>query len=123
MEEKREEVSKKENKSNSVDEEVKKFAEIGRRYLQKLRESVRKYVILVEGESHPLLSLLEKADIETLERLAEEYEKKAMKKYSSSAKSENEQEPQVKLGSPEDIWKISSEEFFKLRERIRKEVD
>ena len=99
-------------------EELKHYAEIGRKYEEHLKTEVTKLVKVVEGENSPVLKLVDRADIETLKELEAEYRKKAQEDLRPSSK----QGTQEEKPTPEKLEKMSYEELLKLRENFIKEV-
>lgn len=65
--------------------ELKSDAALGKQYREKLSANVKKYVGLVEGDTSPILSLVQSASVETLEQLADQYGQKAREKMARSA--------------------------------------
>ncbi len=100
-------------------EELKHYAEIGKKYEEHLKAEVARLVKLVEGENSPVLKLIDKADIETLKEMEKSYREKAQKELAPSAKQTPETEEKL---SPERLQNMSYEELLKLREKFTKEV-
>lgn len=96
-------------------QELKHYAEIGKRYEEHLKKEVTKLVKLVEGENSPVLKLVDRADIETLQELEKEYREKAKKAYQPSA-------VQTEPEKPIDLEKMTYKDLLKLRETFAKEV-
>jgi hypothetical protein len=100
-------------------EELKRYAEIGKKYEEDLKAEATKFVKLVEGEKSPMLRLIDKADIDTLREIAREYREKAQEEFKPSAK---HTEPVEEL-SREKLEKMSYQELLKLKEKFtQKEV-
>jgi acyl-CoA reductase-like NAD-dependent aldehyde dehydrogenase len=99
-------------KENSA---LKELAEIGQKYIEHLRREATKLIKLVDGEKSPLLKLVEKADVETLKELVDEYTEKARKVYKPSS-----QRAQLELEKP--LEEMSYAELKKLAEKFAKEV-
>lgn len=91
-------------------------AEIGRRYREHLLQEALRLIRLVEGDSSPLVTLLEKADIETLKKLVEDYTEKAKNKFKPSA--ELKQAEQEELLTAETLLKADYQTLLKLREKF-----
>jgi len=94
--------------------ELKEFAEIGKKYQEHLQAEAVKLVRLVEGDKSPVPKLIEKADVETLKEIVEEYSEKARQTYKPSSKQAFEQE--------KPLEQMSYAELVKLSEKLRKEV-
>jgi hypothetical protein len=60
-------------------EELKKLAEIGKKYEEFLKKEATKLVKIVESDASALLKLIERADVETLAEIVEEYKAKQLK--------------------------------------------
>ncbi len=99
-------------------EELKHYAEIGRRYEEHLKSEAVKLIKLVDGEKSPLLKLIDRADIDTLKSLVEEYSQKAKDAYKPSAKTSQDQDEL----SPEALLKADLKTLLSLREKFAKEV-
>jgi len=99
-------------KENSA---LKELAEIGQKYIEHLRREATKLIKLVDGEKSPLLKLVEKADVETLKELVDEYTEKARKVYKPSS-----QRAQLEFEKP--LEEMSYAELKKLAEKFAKEV-
>jgi len=97
-------------------EELKEFAEIGKKYLEYLRTEAGKLVRLVEGEKSSLLKLIEKADIDTLKALVDEYSEKAKAMYKASAKPYTQEEE--KELTPELLKQADYKTLLKLKEKF-----
>lgn len=96
-------------------EELKKFAEIGKKYLEHLQTEATKLIKLVEGEKSPLLKLIDKADVDTLKNLVDEYSEKAKTLYKPSAKPEAKENETI---TPETLLKADYATLKKLREKF-----
>lgn len=98
-------------------QELKLMAEIGKKYQEELKNEAVRLVKLVD-ESSPILKLLDKADIETLKAIVEEYREKAKQEYKPSSKQAFTEEI-----TEETIEKMSYEDLLKLKEKFSKEVE
>ncbi len=98
--------------------ELKKMAEIGRKYYEHLNAEAIKLVKLVEGEKSAMLKLIEKADIDTLKEIVEQYSERAKQEYKASAKVTVDDEDIT----PEKIASMNYKDLIKLREKFAKEV-
>lgn len=94
---------------------LKELAEIGQKYIEHLRREAVRLVKLVDGEKSPLLKLIEKADVETLRELVDEYAEKAKELYKPSSQ-------RVQLEFEKSIEEMSYAELKKLAEKLAKEV-
>jgi acyl-CoA reductase-like NAD-dependent aldehyde dehydrogenase len=94
---------------------LKELAEIGQKYIEHLRREAVRLVRLVDGEKSPLLKLIEKADVETLKELVDEYTEKAKELYKPSSQ-------RAQLGFEKSIEEMSYAELKKLTEKLMKEV-
>jgi len=99
-------------------EELKHYANIGKKYEEYLKTEVMKLVKVVEGEDSPVLKLIERADIETLQEMERTYREKAQRSLKSSSKQTSERENLT----PERLKSMSYKELIKLREDFIKEV-
>jgi acyl-CoA reductase-like NAD-dependent aldehyde dehydrogenase len=94
---------------------LKEIAEIGQKYIEHLRQEAVRLVKLVDGEKSPLLKLIEKADVETLKELVDEYTEKAKELYKPSSQ-------RAQLEFEKSIEEMSYAELKKLAEKLVKEV-
>lgn len=94
---------------------LKELAEIGQKYIEHLRREAVRLVKLVDGEKSPLLKLIEKADVETLKELVDEYTEKAKELYKPSSQ-------RTQLEFEKSIEEMSYAELKKLAEKLAKEV-
>jgi acyl-CoA reductase-like NAD-dependent aldehyde dehydrogenase len=94
---------------------LKELAEIGQKYIEHLRREAVRLVKLVDGEKSPLLKLVEKADVETLKELVDEYTEKAKELYKPSSQ-------RAQLEVEKSIEEMSYAELKKLAEKLAKEV-
>jgi hypothetical protein len=94
---------------------LKELAEIGQKYIEHLRREAVRLVKLVDGEKSPLLKLVEKADVETLKELVDEYTEKAKEIYKPSSQ-------RTQLEFEKSIEEMSYAELKKLAEKLAKEV-
>jgi len=94
---------------------LKELAEIGQKYIEHLRREAVRLVKLVDGEKSPLLKLIEKADVETLKELVDEYAEKAKELYKPSSQ-------RTQLEFEKSIEEMSYAELKKLAEKLAKEV-
>ncbi len=100
-------------------EELKHYADIGKKYEEYLKTEVTKLVKIVEGENSPVLKLVDRADIETLQELERSYREKAKEELKPSSKQGTSQEEKI---TAEKLENMSYEELLKLREKFAKEV-
>jgi Na+/phosphate symporter len=96
--------------------ELKTLAEIGKKYEEHLRAEAVKLVKVVEGEKSAYLKLIEKADVDTLSEIVEEYKAKASEKLQASSVQAKVEDETINLE------KMSYEELVKLSEKFKKEV-
>jgi acyl-CoA reductase-like NAD-dependent aldehyde dehydrogenase len=94
---------------------LKEIAEIGQKYIEHLRREAVRLVKLADGEKSPLLKLIEKADVETLKELVDEYTEKAREVYKPSSQ-------RAQLEFEKSIEEMSYAELKKLAEKLTKEV-
>jgi len=94
---------------------LKELAEIGQKYIEHLRREAVRLVKLVDGEKSPLLKLIEKADVEALKELVDEYTEKAKELYKPSSQ-------RAQLEFEKSIEEMSYAELKKLAEKLAKEV-
>jgi len=102
-------------------QELRELAETGKKYIEHLRAEATKFVKVVEGEKSALLKLIEKADVDTLKEMVDDYRAKAAEKLQSkSVQIPPEQQPGTL--KKEDIEKMSFEELKELGEKLKREV-
>lgn len=101
-------------------EALKELAEIGKKYLEHLRLEAGKLVRIVEGENSALLKLVEKADVDTLKGLVDEYSEKAKAKLQATSKPTPPEED-LKL-TRETLEKADYKTLLKLSETFRKQI-
>jgi acyl-CoA reductase-like NAD-dependent aldehyde dehydrogenase len=92
---------------------LKELAEIGQKYIEHLRREAVRLVKLADGEKSPLLKLIEKADVETLKELVDEYTEKAKELYKPSSQ-------RTQLEFEKSIEEMSYAELKKLAEKLAK---
>ena len=81
---------------------LKKTAEIGRQYKERLQKDVKKFITLVETDKSPVLGMVDSADVETLEQLSATYSAKAKETMKASSQKHDAGE-----GSPDfDVEKL-----------------
>jgi Na+/phosphate symporter len=97
-------------------EELKKLAEIGKKYEEHLRKEATKLVKVVEGEASALLKLIERADVDTLSEIVNEYKAKASEKLQPSSVQARVEDEKI------DLEKMSYQDLLKLKEKFMKEV-
>ena len=102
-------------------QELRELAETGKKYIEHLRVEATKFVKVVEGEKSALLKLIEKADVDTLKEMVDDYRAKASEKLQAkSVQIPPEQAPGTV--KKEDIEKMSFEELKQLGEKLKREV-
>lgn len=101
-------------------EELKGLAEIGKKYYEHLKFEAARLVRAVEGENAPILKLIDKADVDTLKAIVDDYQERAKEKFKASAVHTQEEEPQ--LFSKEWLEKANYQELLKLRQKLYEEV-
>ena len=102
-------------------QELRELAEVGKKYTEHLRIEAIKFVKIVEGEKSALLKLIEKADVDTLKEMVDDYRAKASEKLQArSVQIPPEQSPGTV--KKEDIEKMSFEELKELGEKLKREV-
>jgi catalase len=80
-------------------EELKHYAQIGKKYEEHLKTEVTKLVKVVEGEDSPVLKLIDRADIETLQEMEKAYREKAQEELKPSSKQASDQRKRLPLRS------------------------
>ncbi len=101
-------------------QELKALADIGKAYYEHLKTEAIRLVRAVEGNNSALLKLIDKADVDTLKAIVEDYQEKAKEKFKASAVSPQEQEQEV--FSKEWLQKASYQDLIKLKEKLYEEV-
>lgn len=99
---------------------LKELAEIGKKYAEHLKTEAIRLTKLVEGGNSPLLRLLEKADIDTLKTIVDEYTEKAKEKFKPSATASKQDETEF---TAETLLKADYKTLTKLSEKFKKEVE
>jgi hypothetical protein len=102
-------------------QELRELAETGKKYIEHLRAEATKFVKVVEGEKSALLKLIEKADVDTLKDMVDDYRAKASEKLQAKSV-QIPPESQPNTLKKEDIEKMSFEELKELGERLKREV-
>jgi len=102
-------------------QELRELAETGKKYIEHLRAEATKFVKVVEGEKSALLKLIEKADVDTLKEMVDDYRAKASEKLQARSV---QIPPEQSAGTvkKEDIEKMSFEELKQLGEKLKREV-
>jgi len=103
-------------------QELRELAEIGKKYAEHLRVEATKFVKIVEGEKSALLKLIEKADVDTLKDMVDDYRAKAAEKLQSKSVQIPPEQSQPSAVRKEDIEKMSFEELKELGEKLKREV-
>jgi len=103
-------------------QELRELAEVGKKYAEHLRAEATKFVKIVEGEKSALLKLIEKADIDTLKEMVDDYRAKASEKLQSKSVQIPPEQSQPNTVKKEDIEKMSFEELKELGEKLKREV-
>ena len=98
-------------------QEMRELAEVGKKYAEHLRAEAAKFVRVVEGEKSALLKLIEKADVDTLKEMVDDYRAKASEKLQSKSVPVSPESTQKT-----DIEKMSFEELKEFGEKLRREV-
>lgn len=101
-------------------EALKADAEVGKKYKEHLLQEAIRLVKLVDGEKAPMLKLLEKADVDTLKNIVDEYEPKAREKFQPSAKQEDIEKD--KPITKETLIKANYKDLVELSQKFREEV-
>jgi tRNA U34 5-carboxymethylaminomethyl modifying enzyme MnmG/GidA len=97
-------------------EELKTLAEVGKKYEEYLRKEASKLVKVVEGEASALLKLIERADVDTLSEIVNEYKAKATEKLQPSSVQAKVEDEKI------DLEKMSYQELVRLAEKFKQEV-
>ena len=100
-------------------QELTQLAEIGKKYKEHLQTEAMKLVRLAEGEKSGILKLIDKADIDTLKTIVEEYTEKVKERYKSSAKPT---EKDSEILSRETLEKADYSTLLKLKTKFMMEV-
>jgi len=103
-------------------QELRELAQIGKKYAEHLRAEATKFVKIVEGEKSALLKLIEKADVDTLKDMVDDYRAKASEKLQSKSVPIPPEQAQPTALRKEDIEKMSFEELKELGEKLKREV-
>ncbi len=100
-------------------DELKSLADIGKKYYEHLQTEAVRLVRAVDGENAPILKLIDKADVDTLKAIVDEYQEKAKEKFKASA-THTQEEPQT--FTKEWLEKASYQELLKLKQKLYEEV-
>jgi len=103
-------------------QELRELAETGKKYLEHLRAEATKFVKIVEGEKSALLKLIEKADVDTLKEMVDDYRAKASEKLQAKSVQIPPEQAHPSVVRREDIEKMSFEELKELGEKLKREV-
>jgi lysyl-tRNA synthetase class I len=103
-------------------QELRELAEVGKKYAEHLRAEATKFVKIVEGEKSALLKLIEKADIDTLKDMVDDYKAKAAEKLQSKSVQIPPEQTYPNTIKKEDIEKMSYEQLKELGEKLKREV-
>jgi len=103
-------------------QELRELAETGKKYIEHLRAEATKFVKVVEGEKSALLKLIEKADVDTLKEMVDDYRAKAAEKLQSKSVQIPPEQAHPNAVKKEDIEKMSFEELKELGEKLKREV-
>jgi lysyl-tRNA synthetase class I len=103
-------------------QELRELAEVGKKYAEHLRAEATKFVKIVEGEKSALLKLIEKADVDTLKEMVDDYRAKASEKLQSKSVQIPPEQTYPNAVKKEDIEKMSFEELKELGEKLKREV-
>jgi hypothetical protein len=96
-------------------ETLKREADIGRSYKEHLQKEAIRLVKLVEGESSPILKLIDKADVDTLKEIVDGFAEKGQEKFKAAAKTNLVNEEIV---DSEKLMKLNYNELLNLREKF-----
>lgn len=99
-------------------EALKTDAEVGKKYKEHLQKEAIKLVRAVDGENAPLLRLIDKADIDTLKEIVDEYTQKGKEKFKSVSQHQKLEEDI----SAELLKKADYRKILELKEKLMKEV-
>lgn len=97
--------------SNKEIASLKELAEIGKKYKEHLEKEVVKFVKISEGDKSPVLTLLSKADIDTLKALEEQYREKTKDKFKASSNNDKDLNKEI---TPEKLSKMNYKEILEL---------
>lgn len=95
-------------------EALKAMAEVGTKYIEHLRQEATRLIRAVEGEDSPVLRLLNKADVDTLKEIVDDYMKRGKEKFKASSKDDTVPEELTK----ERLLQADYAELLKLKERF-----
>ncbi|MEJ5227191.1 hypothetical protein [Thermodesulfovibrio sp.] len=95
-------------------ETLKADAEIGKKYVEHLKAEALRLVRAVEGESSPLLKLIDRADVDTLRQIVDEYLERGKEKFKAVSTEKVVSEEVTK----ETLLRADYSELIKLRERF-----
>lgn len=99
-------------------EKLKADAEVGKKYIEHLRAEAVRLVRAVEGENSALLKLIDRADMDTLKAIVDDYMAKGKEKFKAASSQPKETQEITK----EALLKADYKELLKLKEYFSKEV-
>lgn len=99
-------------------EKLKADAEVGKKYIEHLRAEAVRLVRAVEGENSALLKLIDRADMDTLKAIVDDYMAKGKEKFKAASSQPKETQEITK----EALLKADYKELLKLKEHFSKEV-
>jgi hypothetical protein len=95
-------------------ERLKADGEIGRKYMEHLKTEAIRLIRAVEGENAPLLKFIDKADVDTLKSIVDEYMEKGREKFKACSQKQYTDN----AITPEFLKKADYETLLKLKEKF-----
>ncbi|MDI6865768.1 hypothetical protein [Thermodesulfovibrio yellowstonii] len=93
---------------------LKADAEVGKKYIEHLKSEAIRLIRAVEGESSPIFRLIERADVDTLRQIVDEYLERGKEKFKSTSTEKVVSEEVTK----ETLLRADYSELIKLKERF-----
>lgn len=95
-------------------EQMKAEAEIGKKYIEHLKAEAFRLIRAVEGENSPILKLIDRADVDTLRQIVDEYIERGKEKFKAVSTEKVASEEITK----ERLLQADYSELLKLKERF-----
>ncbi len=96
-------------------ESLKSLADIGKKYMEHLKAEALRLIKAVDGENTPLLKLIDKADVDTLKAIVEEYEQKGKEKFRAVSRKDYTETEDLTV---ETLMKADYDTLLKLKEKF-----
>ncbi|WP_028844724.1 hypothetical protein [Thermodesulfovibrio thiophilus] len=100
-------------------ETLKADAETGKKYKEHLQKEAIRLVRAVDGENAPILKLIDRADVDTLKEITDEYFEKGKDKFKSTSQPQKLEEEQITI---EALQKADYKKLLEIREKFMKEA-